>query len=91
MTYFEGNELGTAMTDSNISKERKLSYFNQLDNIILNLPFDVQVGDLHANNIIAKGNHEVVLIDLDGFIIKADWQISCPLSNIDDLPLKYYK
>ncbi len=90
MPFFEGQELCAALADPKHSYSEKIDYFNSLASIILLLPEDVFVGDLHSHNVIVQENGNVVLVDVDGFSIKGGWMQTVPLPYCPNLPSKYF-
>ena len=90
MPYISGMDLGAALTDSRYSHRQKINWFNQLAEIILSLPDDVFVGDLHSQNVIIRDDGIVVLIDVDGFSLETGHLLTCPAVFMEDLPQKYF-
>lgn len=90
MPYVDGIEMGAALKDSRFTHNQKVDWFNQLAEIILSLPKDVFVGDLHAQNVLIRKDGIVMLIDIDGFSIVSGHQLTCPAMHNENLPAKYF-
>ena len=89
MPYIKGQKLFAYLSNSSITNKQKLQIFTQLSKVINQLPTDIHIGDLHANNIIIDQYHKIHLIDIDGFSLDKGEQLSVPLP-LPNILEKYY-
>ena len=90
MPYISGRDLGTVLSDPQYHHKAKIELFNQLADIIISLPDDVFIGDLHSQNVLVDNVGSVMLVDVDGFSIASINSLTCPAMYVEDLPQKYY-
>lgn len=94
MRYHQGVSLNDVLCSDAYSDEFRLQSLIKLASVILRLPKDVFIGDLHGENVLILHDGEIRLIDIDGFSTPK-CQISCPFFQepvrIDLFSLKKYK
>ena len=94
MPYHRGVSLNDVLYSDAYSNEFHLQILMKLASLILRLPKDVFIGDLHGENVLVLPDEEIRLIDIDGFSTP-ECQISCPFFQepvrIDLFSLKKYK
>lgn len=95
MPFCSGITLGNAIEKGLVSDNALLTAFVELARVILSLPKNVAIGDLHAKNILVETNGHIHLIDIDGFTLLPKYRQTCPLihrAEKDNFPkmLKYY-
>lgn len=77
MPYHQGVSLNDVLFSDAYSDEFRLQILIKLASVILHLPKDVFIGDLHGENVLVLPDGEIRLIDIDGFSTP-ECQISCP-------------
>lgn len=77
MPYHKGVSLNDVLFSDAYSDEFRLQILIKLASVILRLPKDVFIGDLHGENVLVLPDGEIRLIDIDGFSTP-ECQISCP-------------
>lgn len=87
MPYIQGRSLNHFLADSCVSDQAKFSVFKQLSQLICELPGDVFIGDLHGENVLVDSEFKIHLIDIDGFSIGKEHQLTAP--NLPNICGKY--
>lgn len=94
MPYHQSVDLNDVLFTETYSDEFRLQILIKLASVILRLPKDVFIGDLHGENVLVLPDGEIRLIDIDGFSTP-ECQISCPFFQepvrTDLFSLKKYK
>lgn len=94
MPYHQGVSLNDVLFSDAYSDEFRLQILIKLASVILRLPKDVFIGDLHGENVLVLPDGEIRLIDIDGFSTP-ECQISCPFFQepvrTDLFSMKKYK